>query len=206
MKLDSKIFDSIRVKPDPDRAAREDCPKCAWNGCEQPALYPAPKGRGRENEYIHFCLDHVRAYNKAYNYFDGMSDDDVASYQKADQTGQRPTWFMGANRFSRMSPTDRRAARRFGADLHTDDPFSLFDEGEDAAARAPRGRPVKPLERRALRTLDLGDDARKESIKSRFKELVKRHHPDLNGGDRGSEDRLRDVIQAYSYLRKSGLA
>ncbi len=208
MKLDSRIFDSIRLKPDAERLMREACPACQWQGCEQPGPYPAPKGRGRENEYLHFCLDHVRAYNKGYNYFDGMSDDDVAAYQKADLTGQRPTWFMGANRFARM-PNMKARRGMFRADLHTDDPFGLFGEREPAAetSETPRQRPpLRTLERRALRGLDLAEDFTKENIKARFKELVKLHHPDANGGDRASEDRLRDVIQAYSYLRKAGLA
>ncbi len=204
MKLDSRIFDSIRLKPDKDRLVRDACPTCQWQGCDQPGPYPAPKGRGRENEYLQFCLDHVRAYNKGYNYFDGMSDDDVAAYQKADLTGQRPTWFIGANRFARM-PNTKARARMFRADLHTDDPFALFEENEPREDAARR-RPLRTLERRALRALDLAEDFTGESIKARFKELVKLHHPDANGGDRASEDRLRDVIQAYSYLRKAGLA
>jgi DnaJ-class molecular chaperone len=61
------------------------------------------------------------------------------------------------------------------------------------------------LERKALETLGLPQAATKEEIKSRFKELVKRHHPDTNGGHRGSEDRLREIIQAYNYLKQAGL-
>jgi DnaJ-class molecular chaperone len=54
--------------------------------------------------------------------------------------------------------------------------------------------------------LNLEDHATKAEIKARFKDLVKRHHPDRNGGDRRSEDKLREVIQAYNYLRQTGLA
>ena len=69
MNLNSKYFDSIRVKPDEDRRLREKHPPCGWKGCSEPALYPAPKGRGKEGQYLLFCLDHVRQYNKSYNYF-----------------------------------------------------------------------------------------------------------------------------------------
>ena len=65
---------------------------------------------------------------------------------------------------------------------------------------------LKPLERKALRTLDLADDASREEIKTRFKELVKIHHPDANGGDSRSEEKLREILQAYNYLKQSGLA
>ncbi|GFO82174.1 MAG: hypothetical protein A49_18010 [Methyloceanibacter sp.] len=72
MKLDSKLFDHLRVKPDENRLLRDSAPKCEWEGCDQPGLYPAPKGRGQEGQYHRFCLDHVREYNKGYNYFSGV--------------------------------------------------------------------------------------------------------------------------------------
>ena len=67
-------------------------------------------------------------------------------------------------------------------------------------------RQLKPLERKSLRTLNLQDEASKEDIKGRFKELVKLHHPDANGGDSRSEETLREIIQAYNYLKQAGLA
>ncbi len=81
------------------------------------------------------------------------------------------------------------------------DPFNLFG---DEAAPAPV-RKVKALEARALETLGLPETADAAEIKARYKELVKRHHPDLNGGNRASEDRFRDVVQAYRLLRQAGL-
>ncbi len=73
------------------------------------------------------------------------------------------------------------------------------------AKTGERRRPLKSLERKALETLHLPEQASKDDIKARFKELVKRHHPDANGGDRGSEDKLREIIQAYNYLKQAGL-
>ena len=83
------------------------------------------------------------------------------------------------------------------------DPFKLFGEAGQQKA-APRQRRAKPLEAKALETLGLDEKATGDQIKSRYKELVKRHHPDSNGGDRGSEDRFRDVVQAYRLLRQAG--
>ena len=82
MKLDSPLFDGIRVKPEEDRRVRVDCPGCDWPGCRAASAHRAPKGRLREGEYWRFCLDHVREYNASYNFFAGMSDDAVARYQK----------------------------------------------------------------------------------------------------------------------------
>ncbi len=206
MKLDSKYFDRIRIKPDAEKAESTHAPTCDWPGCEDTGPYRAPKGRGREGEYFHYCLDHVRAYNKSYNYFAGMSDEDVARYQKASVTGHRPTWSSGVNAWA--STGFRSAAQShmgFKADFTTQDPFDLFARGK--ARQEENGTPPRVLrnaERKCLRTLDLDEDAKADEIKARFKALVKRHHPDINGGDKDSEDRLREVIQAYNHLKQAG--
>src|ERR1700693_6400699 len=95
MKINSPLFDRIRVKPDKDRRPQPQLPGCEWPGCISGATHRAPKGRQRENEHWRFCLDHVREYNHAYNFFAGMSDDAVAKFQKDAITGHRPTWKMG---------------------------------------------------------------------------------------------------------------
>jgi curved DNA-binding protein CbpA len=207
MKLDSKFFDHLRVKPDENRLLRNTSPKCEWEGCNEPGLYPAPKGRGLEGQYHRYCLEHVREYNKGYNYFSGMPDEDVVRHQKDDATGNRPTWFVGVNSSARNRSRGGRLGG-FSYRFETHDPFGLFGEGAPGGKRpgAAPSRPLKRLERKALRQLNLEDAASKTEIKARFKELVKRLHPDHNAGDRSSEDKLREVIQAYNYLRQAGLA
>ena len=207
MKLDSKFFDRLRVKPDENRLLRDTQPKCDWEGCSEPGLYPAPKGRGLEGQYHRYCLDHVREYNKGYNYFSGMPDDDVIKHQKDAAIGDRPTWFVGVNSASRNRTRGGKPGG-YGHRFDTHDPFGLFGENAPGGKRpgeAP-SRPLKRLERKALRQLNLEENASKKEIKTRFKELVKRLHPDHNDGDRSSEDKLREVIQAYNYLRQAGLA
>ncbi len=207
MKLNSKFFDRLRVKPDQNRLLRDSCPACEWQGCKEPGLYPAPKGRGLEGQYHRFCLDHVREYNKSYNYFAGLPDEAVVKHQKDDTIGHRPTWTLGVNSWGR-----NRGARNgakpggFAHGFTSYDPFGLFAERAAAKAAAESKRPLKRLERKCLRQLNLEDSATKADIKARFKELVKRLHPDHNKGDRRSEDKLREVIQAYNYLRQAGLA
>ena len=94
----------------------------------------------------------------------------------------------------------------FGAAVDPFDMFNEFDAGwRPRFDRAePQVRAVRNVERKALDTLGLEANASKHDIKTRFKVLVKRHHPDANGGDRSSEDRLRDIIQAYNYLKSAG--
>jgi curved DNA-binding protein CbpA len=204
MKLDSKYFDSVRVKPDPGRAAREQAPTCQWRGCAAAGLHRAPKGRGREGQYYLFCLDHVREFNASYNYFEGMSTADVEAYQKDSVTGHRPTWRVGANSWAHGTvdglSADGRNGRRF-RDRHG----ILFGGGELGRSDGESRRALKPLELKSLEALNLTRAATRPEIKSRFHELVKRHHPDANGGDKRSEDKLREIIQAYNYLKQAGL-
>lgn len=202
MKLESKYFDSLRAKPDRERIMREQAPRCAKRGCTEAALHPAPKGRGHEGEFFLFCLDHVREYNRSYNYFNGMSDDDIASYQQQGVTGHRPTWSMGARN------GDAHAAHDTSFTEWSEficDPFHLFSRhGGTNRDFEPPQRPVHNAERKSLRALNLDDGASSAEIKARYKALVKRHHPDANGGDRSTEDRLREIIQAYAYLKSAG--
>jgi hypothetical protein len=202
MKLNSPIFDSIRVKPDKDRRVRTDAPRCEWAGCESAATHRAPKGKGQENDYHRFCLDHVREFNHAYNFFKDMSADAVASYQKDSLTGHRPTWKLGA-----MGGVGRKAkeARDQVSGDNMRDPFGVFSRARTYRPPEEKSRPtVHNAARKALNELSLEVHATKAEIKTRFKELVKRHHPDANGGDRGSEDKLREIIVAYNYLKSAG--
>jgi hypothetical protein len=201
MKFDSPLFDRIRVRPGEDRRPRVDSPTCNWQGCSNQATHRAPKGRLRENEYWRFCLDHVREYNHSYNFFAGMSEDAVMKFQKDAITGHRPTWKMG---------TVHRAGGAAVEPGDAHDPFNMFREIGGGAnwrpksERAEPARAVRNAERKALHELGLEEGAERLEIKARFKTLVKRHHPDANGGDRASEDKLREIIQAYNYLKSTG--
>jgi hypothetical protein len=207
MKLHSKYFDSIRIKPGVEKAESPRQGTCNWPGCPEAGSHKAPKGRGREGEYFSYCLEHVRAYNKNYNYFAGMSDDDISSYQKASVTGHRPTWSSGVNAWSATGFRSQAQAHMggFRPDFQTSDPFEVFGHaraGEGAAG--PQRRTLRNAERKSLRALDLDEDAKGADIKARFKALVKQHHPDANGGDKQSEDKLREVIQAYNHRKQAG--
>ena len=207
MKFDSPLFDRIRVKPGEKRRRDAQAPCCEWPDCAASATHRAPKGRSQENEYWRFCLDHVREYNHSYNYFAGMNDDAVMRYQKDALTGHRPTWRMGMNGAARRG----RAAQAGYDPSQGFDPFGMFREfggGERAGAAsqpgAAEGRAVRNAERKALHALGLEHGAERSEIKATFKALVKRHHPDANGGDRASEEKLREIIEAYNYLKSAG--
>jgi DnaJ-domain-containing protein 1 len=196
MNLNSPLFDRIRVKPTGKTAEK---PKvriaCSHPGCQEEGIFRAPKGRDHEGEYFTFCKDHVREYNATYDYFRGMDDESMAKFRQADSVGHRPTWKLGA-----------RAAAS-----HVDE--TVFAEARAARRRGVRGKESQSeppprynaLALKALMTLELDGQATQAKIKTRYKDLVKRHHPDANGGDRSSEDKLREIIQAYNYLRANKL-
>ena len=169
---------------------------CAWPECGKEGLYRAPRDRDNLRDYVMFCLDHVRAYNARWNFFAGMSPTQIDRFRHADLTGHRPTWPLG----QRHAP--------FPAHARISDGFAAFAGG----GRRPDRDPAQdPEERRALGTLGLDVPVAVEVLKARFKQLVKRLHPDANAGDRRSEERLRLVIQAYRFLaarwrRKRGMA
>src|SRR6202795_14543 len=210
----SKFFDSIRIKPNKlsakqQAAAREAAAMCEWPDCKNKGPHRAPKGRANDKEYWHFCLNHVREYNQSYNFFSGMNADAVARYQKDALTGHRPTWKMGANGGKKGKP---------GAEGDLDgasDPFSMFSElnGRGRWRPGPRGaggggkaetRKVMNAEHKALQVMGLGPDATLEIVKAKYKALVKQHHPDANGGDRSTEDRLIEIIKANNSLKTVG--
>ena len=205
----SKFFDSIRVKPTKVSAKRKaqaggEAVACEWAGCQNKGAHRAPKGRDNSRDYWHFCLEHVREYNQSYNFFQGMNPDDVARYQKDALTGHRPTWKMGANTAGKKGKRSAEAELEGAAD-----PFAMFSElngrgswrpGPGAEAKVET-RKVMNAERKALQVMGLGPDATLETVKAKYKALVKQHHPDANGGDRSTEDRLIEIIKAYNYLK-----
>jgi curved DNA-binding protein CbpA len=200
MNLNSPFFDRVRVKTKPKQEVRSATLRCEHPGCTAAGEFRAPMGRLREGEYLRFCLDHVREYNASYNYFSGMSAEAMARYQRDAAVGHRPTWTM-----ERREPRPPWQASddpsRFA------DPFHVF--GVQGNPRGPAEAP-KPrygiAAKKALDQLGLDETADAETIRSRYKNWVKRLHPDANGGDRSLEDKLREIIRAYNYLKSVKLA
>jgi len=207
MKLDSKLFDRIRIKPRQEEKPHVVLNPCAWDGCGQPGEFRAPKGNRAEGEYHNFCLEHVRHYNNSFNFFSGMKTDEMEEHlNRSAQTDGRPSWGFGAKagsagpRMPKSPPRDPNA-KRFS------DPLHIFARYARAQARGPQKEHVKPLhenDRRALEALGIQGHAGAVEIKAAYKALVKIHHPDANGGDKASEERLRTIIVAYTHLKSKG--
>jgi DnaJ domain len=211
VKLDSKYFDSIRVTRGRSRAQPKDpqtsSPPCQWRNCAKRGLHRAPKGRDCEGEYFYFCREHVTEYNKSYNYFAGMKESDVQDFQKGAATGHRPTWSMGVHG---TDPAARETLQQAADAGIAQDPFEILKAihgrgYKNVNPAAAKRRMVSKGAKKHLQALNLDDNASPDEIKIQFKALVKLHHPDHNGGDRSSEDRFREVLAAYNYLKQAGL-
>jgi len=178
---------------------RQEVRLCDHPDCAERGEYRAPKSRDKLNDFYWFCLDHVREYNKAWNYFAGMDDSEVERHVRSDVVWGRSTWKLGG-RFG--DPGGKHSYR-------IDDPFDFLDEdaedGDPAQQRQRRGETPRRSdgpEMEALQIMELDYPITLDAVRVRYKELVKKLHPDANGGDPVAEDRLKDVNRAYTTLRK----
>ena len=209
-------FTDIRVKP-PKAGDEPETPvglkpgerRCDWPSCMKAATARAPKSR-ETRDFYDFCQPHAAEYNKNWNFFAGMSEGEVRAHREDElTTGGRPTWKMQAGKAS-------REAAAFAAKFKTGnnsgtgswrDSFEMFG----ASRRAPEpeagpGAHLGKLERKALADLDLEPGVDSQQIRMRYHDLLKRCHPDMNGGDRGAEDKLQRVLMAFRTLKKAGMA
>jgi hypothetical protein len=205
---------------------------CAYPDCAAEGSFRAPRSRTELDQHIWLCLDHIREYNKTWDYFAGMSQAEIEAHVRRDIIGWRPTWPLG-----RLSANTPEAAQKTkdgaqtgakgrqnrgsgphwsgakpGGDpfAHIRDDFGLFGEARrprrdraEAGAGFQRRYRARDEETQALDTLGLSQPLSLAALKARYKELVKRFHPDANGGDKAAEERLKLVNQAYATLKNS---
>jgi hypothetical protein len=207
MKINSKLFDSIRIKPRHEAKHTFQIALCEWEGCDRPGAYKAPKGWRAAGDFHHFCMEHVRLYNQSFDFFDGATNDKIEEMtRRAAETGVRPTW----ETLSAAKPGVRphQGKPRDFSRRTVSDPLNLFArlarrKGAAGAAPQTQRRLAEP-DRRAFETLGLDGVPPTTEIKKAYKNLVKIHHPDANGGSKASEDRLRAIILAYTHLKQKG--
>lgn len=195
-------FKDIRIKPPKDQAAPEER-VCEWPGCRAHGNSRAPKGTADLDDVHWFCQSHAGQYNKSWNFFEDMDEDAVAAFNASAHYGHRPTWNFRSNTGKRAKAG--KASRDF-RDGFTD-PYNLFGKRpEGDVPPEERRKRYGKLQSMALETLNLDGSESKAIIKKRYAQMVKRFHPDANGGDRSSEEQLGRVIHAYQILKNAGMA
>jgi hypothetical protein len=171
---------------------------CSHPGCEQAGEFRAPPGDGKRNgfdgpgDWRWLCLDHVRAFNDSYNYFSGMSTEEIEAAQ---------TPYGGWDRETRAFSTNGSPSPRW-----TDftDPLDAIGArfARNAGPQTRKdGRELSEGDRKSLRVLGLEVDVDRRQLRQRYLDLVRRYHPDKNGGDRSHEKALQAVIEAYTQLK-----
>jgi hypothetical protein len=170
---------------------------CSAPGCAEPGEFRAPPEDGRRpsfdgpGDWRWLCLDHVREFNDSYNYFSGMSSDEIEAAQTPYGGWERET-----RAFSNPSPPPKWAD-------FTDPLDAIGARFRRPATDGDRkdGRELSKGDRSSLAVLGLGTDADRRALRQRYADLVRRYHPDRNGGDRSHEKALQAVIEAYTQLK-----
>lgn len=169
---------------------------CAAPGCAAGGEYRAPRSRHDLKNFFWFCLRHVREYNAAWNYYAGMSESEIEAHRRADVTWRRPSWPFGC--------VGKGQAR--GPEIRDD--FGVYGDamgrpGGPGNSTSKPGWAPETEEQKALAMLELSPSATASEAKARYKQLVKRFHPDANGGDKKAEDQLKLINDAYTTLKRS---
>ena len=192
MRPSPKYFNNLRIKPKNLSKKRP----CDYGGCNEHGEFQA---KTKSAAKFFYCLNHIKEFNKNYNFFEGMSEEEIIDYQISAIIGHRPTWKSGtnphANYFSKFVKNDGSAF---------DDPFDLFEK--DKTSKYERQSKIKKgkISEKAYKLLDFSSLSSKSDIRKKFKEVVKSLHPDTNGGDNSQEDLLKEVISAYKTLKSQG--
>ena len=177
---------------------------CSKPGCGEPGKFRAPKSPDQLDEFVWFCLKHVREYNLKWNFFENHSEEELEEQVAQDRVWDRKTQPMGKGA---EGHPEGRAWHRLGLA----DPTDLL--GENATMNPQRGksadagpqRRLPPTERRALTILEAQDCITKADIRRQYKALDKVLHPDMNGGNRDDEERLAEVVWAWEQVKASRL-
>ena len=164
---------------------------CAKEGCTQEGEYKAPRSAHDVRDYIWFCLDHVREYNKGWNYFDGMDEAGMEDAIRKSTTWERPSWKFGTSSDKNVNGWQRAF----------NDPMGLFEDAK-ATSQEQEQNPYSADERKAIAIFGLSSCTDPQEVKKRYKELAKTHHPDANGGSTEAEERLKTINWAYTILKK----
>ena len=163
---------------------------CDWDNCNKVGSYKAPCEKDNSKKYRLLCLDHVKIFNKKWNYFSNMSDQEIEYFIKSDLTWHKPTKTFGSSEnFFRIL-----------WDNALEDKLNIF---KSSGFQEYKKSKLSQKDRDALDIMELKYEAKWEEIHKKFKSLVKKYHPDKNQGDKKYEDKLKKITLAYSQLKRT---
>ena len=171
---------------------------CDWHGCEEEGEFRTHRSPREMGSHVWYCTDHIREHNKAWNYFEGLTDDEVEAVIKNDTVWQRPTWELG-------SKSDHAKAKAFASGAKVKDAFGFFNDATDDTGTRRQSQPGNAFhpdtpEAKAYALLDLTPPVTADEVKARYKKLVKQHHPDANEGSKDAEEKFKEIGLAYQTI------
>ena len=169
-----------------DYVPQGSAPCCHVAGCKEPGEYKAPTSKNSLGEYAWYCLDHIREYNQKWDYFKDMDRDEIEAFIKDATTGHRPTW----SREGRIRHNNPQA-------LH-DALYEFLHMGLKPVRKPHPSLPVKL--RKALALMDMDYPYTQRDLKSHYRALVKKHHPDVNKGNKLEEEKFKQITAAHLLL------
>ena len=162
---------------------------CEWENCKESGKFKAPQEKDNSKNYKWLCKEHIKLFNKNWNYFEGMSQDEIEDFLKSDLTWHRPTQkFASSDNFFNILWNNALS-----------DKFNFFKQEKMANGFAVRKLSEKDKD--AFRIMELELNADWSIIQKKFKTLVKKFHPDRNAGNKRFEDKLKKITLAYSHLK-----
>ena len=162
---------------------------CEWSSCKEIGKFKAPIEKDNSKNYRWLCEQHIKLFNKSWNYFEGMSQKEIENFIKSDVTWHRPTQKFGSS--------DNFFSILWNNALS--DKFNLFNE--NSSVNILNGKKLSEKDRDAFKIMELELNADWSKIQSKFKTLVKKFHPDRNSGNKQFEDKLKKITLAYSHLK-----
>ena len=162
---------------------------CEWENCKESGKFKAPQEKDNSKNYKWLCKEHIKLFNKNWNYFEGMSQDEIEDFLKSDLTWHRPTQkFASSDNFFNILWNNALS-----------DKFNFFKQ--EKMANGFTVRQLSEKDKDAFRIMELELNADWSIIQKKFKTLVKKFHPDRNAGNKRFEDKLKKITLAYSHLK-----
>ena len=164
---------------------------CDWNNCNEIGEYKAPVEKDNSKKFRMLCLDHVKEFNKNWNYFSGMKDNEVIDFLKSDMIWHKPT--------QSFSSSDNFFKILWNNTLKDENSKSMLNNSLDYMKKLK----FDHKDIKAFGILEISVGLKWEKIQKKFKSLVKKFHPDMNSGNKKYEEKLKLITLAYSQLKKT---
>jgi len=168
---------------------------CDSSKCKEKGEFKAPKSRIRLNEYYFFCLKHIKEYNKSWDFYKGLTVDQMEKSMRNDTVWDRPSWPLKGNPNNVMEQINQFMNEDFASFDHEKLSNSFFKN-------KLIDETLTKDQNNALKLLDLILPLSIDKIKKKYKKLVKFFHPDVNGNNKNAENRFKEINESYKLLLK----